>query len=196
MIPVQIVFEDMISETVIRKLLAYFKKYTVTASYNKHGFGGIKRDIRSYNQASRYTPFLVLTDLDQKECAPVLVKEWITFEQHPNLIFRVAVREIESWLLADRESFASYAGIVKKNLPGNPDIIEDPKAFLLNIIRKSRKKSLKEDILPRYEGDIIGPNYNARLSEFVMKYWDIDKAVKNSPSLRKTYDHIKRFSQV
>ncbi len=194
MIPVQIVFEDMVSETVIEKLLAYFKKYTITASYNKHGFGGIKRNIQSYNEASKYTPFFVLTDLDQTECAPILIKEWIRFSKHQNLIFRVAVKEVESWLLADREGFASYAAVAMKRLPDNPDVIDDPKAFLFDIIKKSRKRSQKEDILPRYEGDRIGPNYNGRLSEFVVDSWDIERAVRYSPSLQRAYNHLKTFT--
>jgi len=196
MISVNIVYEDVLSEMVMRKLLDFFhQKYCVEAAYNKHGFAAIKRDLKSYNIAAKHTPFFVLTDLDQNECPPTLIKEWITFNKHPHLIFRVAVQEIESWLLADREGFAALAAVVLKRIPTKPDDLHDAKAALFEIIKKSRKRELKEDILPRYEGDRMGPNYNGCLSEFVIKYWDVTRAAKHSPSLKRAFDNLQKFQK-
>jgi hypothetical protein len=194
MIPVNIVIEDELSEAVVRRLLGELGTYEVVTPYKKHGSGAIKRGLKGYNAASQYTPFVVLTDFDQEECAPVILRNWIDFEQHPNLIFRVAVREVEAWLLADREGFAFYAAVSKKRIPLNPDLVEDPKALLFEIIKKSQKRTLKEDILPRYLGDRIGPNYNGRLVEFVAGQWDVGRASENSPSLKKAIEHLRRFS--
>jgi hypothetical protein len=194
MIPLQIVFEDELSETVIMKLLSCFGKYTVTASYNKHGSGNIKKEIRSYNNAAKYFPFFILTDLDQKDCPLTLIKEWCKFKKHPHLIFRIAVKEVESWLLADREGFAKYTAVSVMRIPNCPDNIDDPKELIFSIIKKSPKRILKDDILPRYDGDRIGPNYNGRLSEFVDNYWEIKRAIQHSPSLKKAYNHLNTFS--
>jgi len=196
MISVNIVYEDVLSEMVMRKLLDFFnQKYCVEEAYNKHGFAAIKRDLKSYNKAAKYTPFFVLTDLDQNECPPTLIREWITFNKHAHLIFRVAVQEIESWLLADRDGFAALASVALKRIPTNPDDLHDPKTVLFEIIKKSRKRELKEDILPRYPGDRMGPNYNGCLSEFVIKSWDVTRAVKHSPSLKRAFDNLQNFQK-
>ncbi|MBF0557106.1 MAG: DUF4276 family protein [Nitrospirae bacterium] len=158
MIYIDIVYEDELSGTVIRKLLKHHNKFSIGNSYPKCGVTKIKKKIKGYNNASIYTPYFVLTDLDTKKCASELIKEWIDFPKHPNLIFRVAVREVEAWVLADRKGFSSFASVNITKIPPKPDEIADPKLKLLEIIRKSKKRALKEDILPRYDGDRIGPN--------------------------------------
>lgn len=196
MIPLNLVYEDELSEAVMKRLLSFFSsKYLVSQSYNKRGFAAIKRDLPGYNQAARYTPFFVLTDLDQYECPLDLIGKWITFNWHPHLIFRVAVREVESWVMADRQGFAKFAAVALKRVPDNPDILNDPKATLFEIIKRSRKRELKEDILPRYPGDRMGPNYNGSLSSFVIQSWDIKNAMQFSPSLRRAYAHLQTFQK-
>lgn len=56
--------------------------------------------MKGFNFAARLTPFLVLADLDRIECAPKLIRDWLPVEKHPNPVFRVAVREVESWVQA------------------------------------------------------------------------------------------------
>ena len=70
---------------------------------------------------------MVLTDLDMGECAPTLLNEWLLVPTHHNPLFRVAVREVESWVLADRDRFAKFIGIRKTLVPVNADAIDDPK---------------------------------------------------------------------
>ncbi|MDF2210039.1 hypothetical protein L1F28_15070 [Arthrospira platensis NCB002] len=42
--------------------------------------------------------YLVLTDLDKSECPLAIINEWLKSQpKHPNLLFRVAVKEVESW---------------------------------------------------------------------------------------------------
>ena len=67
--------------------------------------------MKRFNHGAKGTPFILLTDLDKNECAPMLIQEWLTDPLHPNLIFRVAVHEVEAWILADREAFAPFLGI-------------------------------------------------------------------------------------
>lgn len=196
MIQLNIVYEDELSEAIMKRLLSFFpNKYFVSESYNKRGFAAIKRDLRSYNQAAQYTPFFILTDLDQNECPPTLIREWVTFNWHPHLIFRVAVRESESWVMADRQGFAKFAAVALKHVPDNPDILNDPKATLFEIIKRSKKRELREDVLPRYEDDRMGPNYNGALSSFVMQSWDVKNAIQFSPSLKRAYNHLHIFQK-
>jgi hypothetical protein len=195
-IPINIVVEDVLSEVVAKTILGKInRKFYIGTCYGKQGFGYIKRNIPAFNNAAKGgTPYLVLTDLDRKECAPLLIGQWLSIPKYDNLIFRVAVREIESWVLADRKEFAKFIGISKNKIPSNTDEINDPKEFLINLARKSRKTNLRKAIVPE-DGisAIIGPNYNHALIDFITSKWRINEAKKNSPSLKRALMAINSF---
>lgn len=190
---VTLVYEDELSGIVLRKLLLVNPRLHPAGSYDKHGFGDMKKNIMGYNAAAKHTPFLVLTDLDTHPCPPDLIKEWEIVNHHRNLIFRIAVHTIESWLLADREGFARYLGISPAQIPSNPDSLPHPREKLLSLVGKSCKRDLKDDLLPRYRGDKFGPDYNGRLGDFVQKIWDASKARRSSRSLDKA---IRRIEEI
>lgn len=195
-IPVNLVFEDELSEYVLATLLECFgKKYLIHHSYPGRGSGYIKSKIQAFNQASAFTPFLVLTDLDNYHCPPVLLNGWFAKPAHPNMIFRIAVREVEAWLLADIEGFSEFTGVSKANFPENPELEPDPKRTLISLTKKSRKRYLREDIIPLNDNASIGPYYNGRLMEFVLDYWDISRAKRRSESLNRAYKKLKLFQQ-
>lgn len=191
---INLVFEDELSEYVLSKLLSCFgTKYQTGYSYNAHGFGYIKAKINGFNQACKALPFLVLTDLDNYPCPLQLRDDWFSSTPHPNMIFRVAVREVESWLLSDIEGFSSFTGVSRSNFPSKPELERDPQKILIGIAKRSRKRVIREDIVPISENAQIGPNYNGRLMEFVLNYWDIDNAMKRSESLRRAFISLDRF---
>jgi hypothetical protein len=64
----------------------------------------------------------------------------------------------------------------------------------MDIIKKSRKRELKEDIIPIDNNARIGPNYNGQLMKFVSEYWNIERACLNSKSLNRTLTILKDFS--
>ncbi len=196
LIPVNLVFEDQISEFVMMKLTDKAEKYHVANSYSEGGYGYIKNNIRGFNNAAKGCPFFILTDLDNTDCAPTLIRDWIREPLHHNLIFRVAVREVEAWLLADIEGFSKYTGISKVNFSTALEEIQDPKAELMRLIRRCRKRHIREDILPKDQYAKVGPNYNERLMEFVSKYWSINRAAKRSDSLRRAMDHLSTFNAI
>ena len=195
MIPINLAFEDILSEAVLRKILLYSKlPYKVCNCYSRCGFGYLKKAIKGFNEGAAITPFLVLTDLDQRKCAPGLIRNWLDAPKHSNLLFRVAVREVEAWLLADRTNFSKFLGIKRDLIPSPADNIHDPKFFLIKLTKKSRKRNLKYDIIPR-KGSTAkqGPNYNQPLIKFVNTQWDIEEAVCNSPSLKSAVNAINTF---
>ena len=196
LIPLNLVFEDQISEFVMMKLAEKASKFYVSNSYSEGGSGYIKKNISGFNEASKGCPFFVLTDLDNIDCAPTLKENWLKTQAHPNLIFRIAVREVETWLLADIEGFSKYTGISKANFHNNPEEIPNPKGELLQLIRRCRKRNIKEDILPKNEYASVGPNYNGRLGEFVIKHWSINRAMKRSDSLKRAMQHLSNFNVV
>ncbi len=192
LIPINLAVEDALSEAVLRKILQ--ARYDVGDCYKRGGFGYLKKNIHGFNNASKGMPHIVLTDLDMRECAPTLIEEWLQVPIHHNMLFRVAVREVESWVLADRDRFAKFLGIRKTLVPVNVDAIDDPKKCLINLARKSRKRNLREDIVPT-EGSTAkqGPDYNGRLISFVKEFWNPYEAMHNSPSLERAIKAVETF---
>lgn len=192
---INLVFEDALSESVLRKLLLCSRTtFLVGRPYNAGGYGGIKRRINGFNNAAKGMPYLVLTDLDVGQCAPLLLEEWLSAEKHPNLLFRVAVREVEAWLLACRRTLAEFLGVLESRIPVRVDAIEKPKEFLVNLARRSRKRDIRVDIVPQEDSTAkVGPGYNGRLVHFTQELWSPDMAKENSPSLRKAIEALEVF---
>ena len=141
--------------------------------------------------------YLILTDLDRHECPPVLIDEWLIGDRHHNLIFRVAERQVESWLLGCRILFAKFLGVRENLIPRNVDEITNAKAFVINLARRSQRKQLRLDIVPQ-EGSTakVGPDYNGRLIHFVENIWDPDLAKELSPSLRRAMEILDNFEPI
>lgn len=194
-IPIQLVVEDDLSAAVLQKILDDSgRPYAVGTSYIGHGFGYLRRNIRGFNNAAKGTPWLVLTDLDKTRCPPELINTWLPIPRHPNLLFRVAVREVEAWLLADRVGFAGFLGIRRELVPLNADEVVDPKACLINLARRSARRDLRADIVPPAGSTRqIGPNYNGRLISFVRNRWGVSLAAESSPSLKRTLNAVASF---
>ena len=194
-IPINLAVEDPLSEAVLLKILDQSgRPYEVGNCHKKDGFGYLRKTIGGFNSAAKGTPFLVLTDLDRYECPVALIQEWLTVPKHHNLLFRVAVREVESWLLADRTGFAKFLGIRESLVPHDADTIPDPKQYLINLVRKSRKRDLLSDIVPLPKSTATqGRNYNGPLISFVQRSWDLLAAMNHSPSLSRTVDAVAQF---
>ncbi len=191
---INLVFEDELSEYIMSKLLECFDdKYLSGYSYHGHGNGYIKSKINGFNQACKSTPFFIVTDLDNNACPVLLRNEWFSNPPHPNMIFRIAIREVESWLLADIEGFSKYTGVSKAIFPRNPEREHDPKRTLISIARRSRIRNVREDIVPINENAQIGPNYNGRLMDYVINHWNIERAMLRSESLTRAYHKLELF---
>jgi hypothetical protein len=193
-IPITLVVEDDLSECVLRTILRQIDRpYRVALCLGRRGNTYIKSKMRAFNSAAKGAPFLVLTDLDQAECAPEKLRQWLPVEQNPNLIFRFAVREVEAWVLAHRSQFARFLGLQREAIPLNVDDIDHPKEFLINLARRSRRTDIKGDLVPRGTTSRQGPNYNGRLTDFVISQWDAQEAVKHSDSLRRAVRALSAF---
>ncbi len=197
-IPINLAVEDELSEAVLRKILHQCgRSYSIGTCYRKGGFGYLRKLIGGLNNAAKGTPFLVLTDLDEAECPSLLIQEWLRVPKHSNLLFRVAVREVEAWVLADRVSFAKFLGIRVNLLPDNPDQIHNTKESLIGVVRNSRRADVREDIVPPVGSTRTqGPNYNGRLTAFIESSWNIGRACAFSPSLRRTLEVLSGFQPV
>lgn len=195
--------EDELSRAIIKRLICdCISKETITLELGKNygGFGHIKKNLKKYVDLSARYGVVVITDLDDNKCPPSLKSKWLSSSgiQDPlpdSMAFCIAVREIESWLLSDRINFADFLDIkvssidrdVEKNVP-------KPKEYIVHLARKSRNRSVREDIVPpRTSKAIVGLSYNFRLSSFVTSTWNPSEASSRSTSLRRAIEKIKNL---
>jgi hypothetical protein len=157
--------------------------------YGNRGKSYLKQRIKAYNEAARFSRWFLLVDLNaEAECAPPLKAAWLPTPAR-YMCFRVAVRAVETWLLADQEQITEFLGVPASKVPTEPERIEDPKLFMVNLARRSRWRSLREDMVPRPgSGRAVGPACSSRLIEFVSgskARWRPDVASRCSESLRR-----------
>ncbi len=164
--------------------------------YGKEGKPHLRRQIAGYNNAARFSLWMVLVDLDHEEtCAPTLRERWLP-DPVPNLCFRVAVREVEAWLLADAETLSTYLSVAKSRIPADPERLQNPKQTVVNLARRSRRRDIREGLVPRPEGGRdVGPTYNSQLVEYVKSHWRPHVAAERSVSLRQALRCIEQLVQ-
>ena len=188
--------EDAPSAAVARKLVETRNTQLESRIFFHNGFpfitGGqtaIKNKCEAFlNMAKAGIYTIILADLDTAECACSLIRSWFTIPQNdqPNLppkcVFRVIVREVESWILADHTAWAKFIEIPATNFSTQPDQLDDPKGHLLNVIRRKGTKKIHREMLPQGHAH-IGPRYNEVLCNFIDNSWMPERAAVNSPSL-------------
>ena len=125
------------------------RAYEIGADYRKGGCGYLKSRLVGFNNAAKGMPYLVLTDLDRQPCPTDLIEDWFGCElsdyhkrRNPNLLLLIAVREVEAWVLADREAFAAFLGIKADQIP-SPDLTADPKRLLIDLARKAKNRRIR-----------------------------------------------------
>ena len=195
MIPIHLAVEDDLSEKVLRRLLTDSRRpFQIGSVINRGGFGYLKSKIDGFNKSAKGLPFLVLTDLDQQVCPSALIEDWLGKPINPNLIFRVAVREVEAWILGDRENFSSFLGISADKFPLHPETLEDPKRTLVQLASKARRSDVRRRLIPRKNMTAVqGPEYNSCLTEFVVADWNPSASSLVCPSLAKCRRRIQEF---
>jgi hypothetical protein len=154
--------------------------------------GQAKKKVKNYQKMAAFGyPVLLITDLDSAECPPSLHRTWMDTIPHEMFLFRVAVREVEAWLLADRDALAGFLKIKITRIPDKPEELDDPKRILLNLARLAPRR-IRNGLLPEPRSKAhIGPEYNDLLTDYVRSSWDIETAADRAPSLRKALSATK-----
>jgi hypothetical protein len=178
--------EGIVDEAVFRRLMGFVRAEPGPV-FGKAGKANLLKGLRGYNEAARFAPWLVIVDLDDDaECAPPFLTTHMAAPA-TGMCFRVAVREVESWILADRERLASFLRIDPLKVPHQPDTLPNPKQALVNLARRSRDAEIRVDLVPRTgSGRSEGPAYSSRLIEFVSDArhgWRPAAALRGSDSL-------------
>lgn len=196
-IPLVLAVEDLLQEEILRRMLQQIERpFFPGPCYMRGGFGYLKKKVAGFNEAAKGTPFLVLTDLDLDKgpCASDLMASWLAGPRHPNLIFRVAVHAVESWILADRVAFSRFLGVGADLIPSHLDEVDRPRKLLLELARRSRRRALREAIVPRPTSTApFGPGYNGVLAEFLRSSWRLAEARSHSHSLDRAARALENF---
>src|SRR5215213_963091 len=160
--------------------------------YGRKGFGYIKNKVRSFNQSARSMYYLTLVDFMDTQvidpdlsCPPEVVTRWVP-HRNPKMMFRVVVREIESWLLADRDNLAQFLKVNADRIPANPEQVPDPKLKLINLARRSISSRVRSALVPEVGSTAqVGRLYDSEMKIFINKLWDINAARNRAASLDK-----------
>jgi hypothetical protein len=190
--------EGIVDEAVLRRLIQSVRAEAGPV-YGRNGKGRLLERLPGYNNAARFAPWLVLVDLDQDaDCAPPFRTATLPLPA-PKMCFRVAVREIEAWIMADRERLAQFLDVNPAWISSDPDGEPDPKARLVGLARRSKSRDISRDFVPRPGSRRIeGPAYSSRLIQFVSDRragWRPSVAARSSESLARCLRCLRRLAR-
>lgn len=161
----------------------------------KQGFGYLRSKMDNWKRMAEHQTVVILTDLDRVNCPVKLLADWLGQDGKcpPGLVLRIAVREIEAWVLADHVAMRGLIG-KKGRLPSKPDDLADPKQHLLRLA-ESAPRSIREDLVAERKAMASqGIGYNRRLTELIRSAWDPERAAERSPSLARARRHLARVA--
>lgn len=186
--------EGDLDEVVLRRIAA-FVGISIGVVHGRKGKPMLLAALNGYNKAAQFAPWICLVDLDLDcDCAPPCVQKWLP-NQSAYMCFRIAVRTVEAWLLADRERIARWRRVSVGKVPQNPDSLANPKQFLVNLARYSHQRAIQDDLVPRQgSGRAVGPLYTARMIEFAGDEdngWRPEQALQLSKSLARCINRIR-----
>lgn len=185
--------EDELSEAIGYRLVDEANRgLFVGVPMRRNGAGYLKSKLPNLLKLAANVPVVMLADLDRRLCPSDLIDGWVGTRAMPrDFVLRIAVRESESWILADREGFAEFLGISMRRIPRAPEQLDDPKRTLVEIARRCRRRDVRDDIVPAKGSTApIGSGYNDQLSWFVRKHWGPERAAANAPSLHRAMTRI------
>ena len=197
---INVLAEGYMEEAVASRLIR-FCNHELGTVYGRRGCIYIQEKASAFQcLATEQTAVLVLTDFrDAKaSCVPEALPKYIFTKcptPHKNFLCRFSVNELESWFLADREGLAKYLNIAVAKLPHTPENEEYPKATLVNLARKSRKKIIREGVAPPLGHKAsVGPEYFNLMREFIFSHWNIENAIKIAPSLERCVCRLREIT--
>lgn len=179
--------EDVLTEAIGKRLIQELKgEFQVGTVLRSNGFGYLRKRLKSFCELARHQPVLLITDLDQGRCPNDLMGSWLGADLKPaTLLFRVAVREVESWLLADHQVICQMLNKPNLRLPDNPDELNDPKKYLIQLAKKG-PRNVREALVPEAGSTSVqGLGYNELLLHSVVPHWSPERAEQRSDSLRR-----------
>lgn len=197
---VTVATEDVLSASVATRLMArYAPQSEVTQVLVLDGINNIKARMQDLVQiAGREDLVLVLADMDHPDGCPLYRVSELSggFTLPRNLLIRIVMPEIESWIMADRTGIAQWLNIPPNIVPRTPESLNDPKRTLVQLASRSRNRTLRQRIAPAHVLGThrTGAGYNILLREFVTQHWNPDAARNHAPSLARAITRIAQLA--
>jgi hypothetical protein len=187
------VTEDELGEALADRLVAHSGTgLEIAVRMGRKGAGYLRAKLPQLLGLAGKVPVLMLTDLDRQECPPTLIRAWLGERNPPpHLLLRVAVREAEAWLMADRDGFAGYFEVPRHRVPEAPEHLDDPKREMLSILSRFASRAVRRDMVSGTPGALRqGFGYNPRCREFVERHWHLERALPSAESLHRARRRI------
>lgn len=170
-----------------------FYSLKIQAKYDCRGKPNLDKRLSGFLTASAYSPWIILRDLDQDATCPAALITTMHITAPPLCRFRIVVRAIEAWLLADWQGLSDWLKVKPSLIPSQPELLANPKQSMAQLAAHSKSRTLRNRLVARPEdGSIVGPEYGSALYEFIDKHWDPERAVRNdrSQSLARAFAKI------
>lgn len=165
-------------------------------SVNTRGITKLVPNLLRYMEQARHVqPVICIADTDG-QCPVDLLKGWLDNHADTRFIFRLAVTEVESWLLADRKSLAKFFAVPIGKIPDHPDEISNPKREILALARRSRQRPIRTEVVSPFDPHKPGSGYNLHLVQYVQTHWQALHAAEQSPSLARAILRIRALGNV
>jgi hypothetical protein len=192
---VEVAVEGSTDEPIARRLLGVVG-LEIGAVRVLGGKDKLDANLRGYAAAATHAPHFVLRDLDDDEACPgALVGRLIPGPRSRRFAFRLAVREIEAWLLGDAQRFAAMFRVSRGKVPRDPELLHKPKRTLVDLVRMSTKPAIVKAMVPAPgESRQVGPQYVSLVAEFAMKQWRPEIARRSCPSLDRCLRALARLA--
>lgn len=195
-IHVSLVVEGQTDERVLTKIInTYTPGLVINTCFGKRGIAYIREKAHGFAKtASSQSPYICLIDLDREDCPLKVIGDCLPDGGHDFFVLRVAVKEVEAWLLADAHNMARFLSAPSDKIPRYPDQCADPKRDLIDLARRHGNTKLKRNLVPD-EGSSakVGRSYGSEIDRFIIEHWDIAAAQENSPSLRRAIAAVQRL---
>lgn len=193
--PVTLVVEGTTDAVVARRLLGEVG-FDPAHEYVTNGKNALDEKLRGYNNAARFSCWLVLRDLDHDaNCAPELCRHLLP-NPAAHMRLHVLVRAVEAWLLADAEAISESLSVPAARVPVDPEVIDSPKRAVIDLARRSRKRAIREALMPAPGTTArVGPGYSAFLTQFAGEAWRPTIAAQRSESLARLRRFLDEVSQ-
>ena len=159
-------------------------------SVNTRGITKLVPRLPDFIQQARHVqPVICIADTD-RSCPVNLIANWMAQGGDERFVLRLAVKEAESWLLSDPESFSSFLNVPVVKLPKRPDEEPDPKQVVLNLASNSKSRQIRTEVVSTRDKSRPGPGYNLHLCHFVKAKWRVSEARTRSPSLNRAVNRV------
>ncbi len=195
--PINIAGEGPTDVAVMRRLLSETGLLCGTVYHGegrRTGKQSLDGKMRGYLAGAVHVPWFVLRDLDNDGCVVEVRHRLVGETVPPLLIFRIAIRTVDAWLMADRDALADHLKVRLADIPINMANHPEPKKALFASAARSKSNFIKKSVSPAsLKGRKISSDFFETMIEFVDYVWRPDVAAQNSESLGRALKALKQF---